>query len=98
MSRKILILGASYGSLLGTKLLLAGHDVKLACLPEEAELIKTANRQYGAYVRSQAEELVTKTKKFVVLLQGRGGRRITGPLCRCADALGADRAGRRVVR
>jgi hypothetical protein len=36
---KILILGASYGSLLGAKLLLAGHSVKLICLPAEAELI-----------------------------------------------------------
>ena len=36
---RILILGASYGSLLATKLLLAGHTVKLVCLPEEAELI-----------------------------------------------------------
>ncbi|HSH06106.1 MAG TPA: hypothetical protein VLA41_00480 [Burkholderiales bacterium] len=35
----ILILGASYGSLLATKLLLAGHSVKLVCLPAEAELI-----------------------------------------------------------
>lgn len=36
---KTLILGASYGSLLATKLLLAGHTVKLVCLPVEAELI-----------------------------------------------------------
>ena len=36
---KILILGASYGSLLGAKLLLAGHNVKLVCLPAEADLI-----------------------------------------------------------
>ncbi|MBI2295270.1 MAG: hypothetical protein HYU76_04350 [Betaproteobacteria bacterium] len=36
---KILILGASYGSLLAAKLLLAGHTVKLVCLPAEAELI-----------------------------------------------------------
>ena len=35
--------------------------------PAEAELIKTANSQYGAYVRSQTEELVTKTRKFVAL-------------------------------
>jgi hypothetical protein len=35
----ILILGASYGSLLGSKLALAGHAVKLVCLPEEARLI-----------------------------------------------------------
>ena len=44
---KILIMGASYGSLLAAKLLAAGHTVKLVCLPAEAELI---NRQ-GARVR-----------------------------------------------
>jgi len=38
MAYKILILGASYGSLLGTKLALAGHDVTLVCLPEEVAL------------------------------------------------------------
>jgi hypothetical protein len=36
---QILILGASYGSLLATKLLLAGHAVTLVCLPTAAELI-----------------------------------------------------------
>lgn len=44
---KILIMGASYGSLLGTKLALAGHTVHLICLPAEAELI---NKE-GAIVR-----------------------------------------------
>jgi hypothetical protein len=44
---KILILGASYGSLLGVKLALAGHDVKLVCLPQEAALINAK----GAIVR-----------------------------------------------
>ena len=43
----ILIMGASYGSLLGTKLALGGHDVKLVCLPAEADLINTE----GARVR-----------------------------------------------
>ncbi len=36
---RILILGASYGSLLSTKLLMAGHDVTLVCMAEEARLI-----------------------------------------------------------
>jgi hypothetical protein len=44
---KILIMGASYGSLLATKLLLAGHDVRLVCLPAEADLIS----KEGARVR-----------------------------------------------
>jgi len=46
-TKKILILGASYGSLLGMKLALAGHDVTLVCLPKEAELINAK----GAIVR-----------------------------------------------
>lgn len=39
MQRKILILGASYGSLFGTKLLMAGHAVSLVCTASTAELI-----------------------------------------------------------
>ena len=35
----VLILGASYGSLFGTKLLLAGHSVTLVCTKPTAELI-----------------------------------------------------------
>jgi len=47
MPYKILILGASYGSLLATKLALAGHSAKMICLPNEAELFN----QEGAVVR-----------------------------------------------
>lgn len=43
----VLILGASYGSLFSTKLLLAGHSVTLVCTPPTAELI---NRE-GTIVR-----------------------------------------------
>ena len=45
--RNILIMGASYGSLLAIKLLLAGHNVKLICLPAEAGLFNSE----GAIVR-----------------------------------------------
>jgi hypothetical protein len=44
---RVLILGASYGSLLAAKLLLAGHTARLVCLPAEADLIN----QEGARVR-----------------------------------------------
>src|SRR5262245_46549589 len=37
--RSVLILGASYGSLLATKLAMAGHDVSLVCTRATAELI-----------------------------------------------------------
>ena len=43
----VLILGASYGSLLAIKLLFGGHKIKLVCLPAEAEAI---NKE-GARVR-----------------------------------------------
>lgn len=43
----ILIFGASYGSLLATKLLLAGHNTRLVCQPAEAELFN----KDGAIVR-----------------------------------------------
>ena len=45
--RNVLILGASYGSLLGIKLLMAGHCVTLVCTASTAELI---NRE-GTRVR-----------------------------------------------
>ena len=44
---RILIMGASYGSLLATKLVLAGHNAHLICLPAEADLINAE----GAIVR-----------------------------------------------
>src|SRR5204862_2419605 len=39
MAYNVLIFGASYGSLLATKLLAAGHSAKLVCVAAEAEFI-----------------------------------------------------------
>ena len=47
----IMIMGASYGALLGIKLCAAGHSTTLVCLPDEAELI---NRE-GQRVRMPAK-------------------------------------------
>ena len=52
MARRVLILGASYGSLLGTKLLMAGHNVTLVCRQKTADLI---NRE-GTEVRLKLRE------------------------------------------
>ena len=65
MSKKynILIMGASYGSLLATKLLLAGHSAHLICLPAEADLMNAE----GAIIRMPVKgreglvEINTKT-------------------------------------
>ena len=48
-----MIMGASYGSLLATKLLLAGHSARLICLPDEAELINAE----GTRVRLPVKEI-----------------------------------------
>lgn len=49
----ILILGASYGSLLGIKLALAGHTVNMVCLPVEADLINAEGARVRLPVRGQ---------------------------------------------
>ena len=41
MARNILVLGASYGSLLGTKLIMAGHNATLVCRAKTADLINS---------------------------------------------------------
>lgn len=53
MPYKILILGASYGSLLGTKLIAAGHDVTLVCRAETAALINSEGTEVRIKLRDE---------------------------------------------
>ena len=50
---RILMLGASYGSLLATKLVLAGHAVKLVCLPAEVAAINADGARVRMPVRGR---------------------------------------------
>jgi hypothetical protein len=50
-----LIMGASYGSLLAIKLLLAGHSVKLVCLPDEADLFNKDGARVRMPIRGRDE-------------------------------------------
>ena len=54
MARNILILGASYGSLLGTKLLMAGHNVTLVCREKTAALINRDGTEVRIKLRDEA--------------------------------------------
>ncbi|KRR19830.1 hypothetical protein CQ14_38980 [Bradyrhizobium lablabi] len=54
MARNILILGASYGSLLATKLLMAGHNVTLVCRKKTAELINRDGTEVRIKLRDEA--------------------------------------------
>jgi len=53
MARSILILGASYGSLLATKLLMAGHNVTLVCRNKTAELINRDGTEVRIRLRDE---------------------------------------------
>lgn len=55
MGYKVLILGASYGSLFGTKLLMAGHDVTLVCRSATAGLINGEGTEVRLKLRDEAE-------------------------------------------
>ena len=55
MARNILILGASYCSLLGTKLLMAGHNVSLVCRKNTADLINREGTEVRIKLRDEKE-------------------------------------------
>src|SRR3954463_7056744 len=54
MARNILILGASYGSLLATKLLMSGHNVTLVCRRKTADLINRDGTEVRIKLRDEA--------------------------------------------
>lgn len=54
-SYNVLIMGASYGSLLGTKLLLAGHSVTLVCTAGTAAIINEKGTEVRLPVRGRDE-------------------------------------------
>ena len=61
---RILIMGASYGSLLATKLLLAGHTVKLACLQSEADVINTQGTRVRMPVKGREGLVEVDSRKL----------------------------------
>src|SRR6185436_8350320 len=61
---KILIMGASYGSLLASKIVAAGHTVKLVCLPAEAELMNKEGAIIRMPVKGKEGLVEINTKKL----------------------------------
>jgi len=60
----ILIMGASYGSLLASKLLFGGHNVKLVCLPAEAGLINAEGFRVRLPVRGRQTPVEIDSRKL----------------------------------
>ena len=71
---KLLIFGASYGSLLATKLVLAGHHATMVCTPAEADLFNSD----GAVIR-----MPVKGREGLVEIRTRG---LSGKLSACTPA------------
>jgi hypothetical protein len=61
---KVLILGASYGSLFATKLAMGGHQVTLVCLPQEADLINREGTIVRFPIRGHAGLTEVKSKEL----------------------------------
>src|SRR5499425_3694052 len=61
---KILIMGASYGSLLASKILYGGHSVHLVCLPAEAELINAEGFRVRLPVKNRTEPVLLESRKL----------------------------------
>src|SRR6188472_4320470 len=60
----ILIMGASYGSLLASKLLFSGHHVKLVCLPAEADLINAEGFRVRMPVKGRKDPVEIDSRKL----------------------------------
>jgi hypothetical protein len=60
----ILILGASYGSLLASKMMLGGHNMTLVCLPAEADLINAEGFRVRMPIRGSSEPIEIDSRKL----------------------------------
>ena len=65
---KVLILGASYGSLLSTKLLIAGHDVTLICRSASAALINSEGTEVRIKLRDEDKHRAIRSVNLPGLL------------------------------
>ena len=57
-------MGASYGSLLASKLLFGGHSIHLVCLPAEADLINAEGFKVKLPVRGRSEPVLLESRKL----------------------------------
>jgi hypothetical protein len=64
MAYNILLMGASYGSLLASKLLFGGHSIHLVCLPEEADLINAEGFKVRLPVRGRKDPVLLESRKL----------------------------------
>ncbi|HEY4170204.1 MAG TPA: hypothetical protein VGM96_25645, partial [Reyranella sp.] len=59
-----MIMGASYGSLLASKVLFGGHSVHLICLPAEADLINSEGFRVRMPIRGRKDPVEIDSRKL----------------------------------
>src|SRR5271165_6830923 len=64
MPYNILLMGASYGSLLASKILFGGHTIHLVCLPAEADLINAEGFRVRLPIRGRKDPIVLDSRKL----------------------------------
>jgi hypothetical protein len=68
----VLIMGASYGSLLASKLLFAGHNLTLICLPAEVEAINSDGIRVRMPIKGRAAPVEIDSRKLPGKLSAAG--------------------------
>src|ERR1700741_2356010 len=72
MAYNVLILGASYGSLLATKLLFGGHKITMVCLPAEVEAFNGEGAVVRLPIRGRKEPVGLNSRKLPGSLRAAG--------------------------
>jgi len=68
----VLMMGASYGSLLATKLLFGGHNITLVCLPAEVEAFNSEGARVRMPIRGRKQPVELDSRKLPGSLRAAG--------------------------
>src|SRR6266850_2752945 len=68
----VLIMGASYGSLLATKLLFGGHKITMVCLPAEVEAFNSEGARIRMPIRGRKDPIELDSRKLPGKLSAAG--------------------------
>src|SRR5882672_9582 len=72
----VLIMGASYGSLLATKLLFGGHKITMVCLPAEVEAFNADGARVRLPVRGRKDPIELDSRKLPGKLSAAGPKAV----------------------
>src|ERR1700681_1304518 len=77
MAYNVLMMGASYGSLLAIKLLFGGHKITMVCLPNEVEAFNSDGAHVRMPVRGRKDPVDLDSRKLPGSLKAAGAGDVT---------------------